>query len=615
MGTSGVRGDGARERGPHAGELGWDDSLYEDGGDGREGGVPGGGAAGDAKTPPPEPGSAATGPGKNTPHASDAQAAKGAVSPKSGTKSPKGAKGVAGVAGATAAQGATSRRPLGRRILRWATAVLSLLILGTAGAGYLYYRHLNGNIRSGERSNGSGGLDQPVANSAGQRPLNILLIGSDSRNKPENVELGGSKSSVGSPPLADVQMLVHVSADRKNASVVSIPRDTRVSIPECKDTETGTVHPATNAIINETLARGGPGCTLATWEKLTGVYIDHWMTIDFSGVVKMADAIGGVGVCVKDNVWDRPLPGVPGGSGLKLTAGTHQVQGQQALQWLRTRHAFESDLGRAKAQHMYMNAMIRELKSQNVFTDTPRLTGLAEAATKSLEVSEEIGTVKKLFDLAMQLKSVPTDRLTMTTMPTAVDPQDANHLVADGDSDDLWKMVRDDVAFDSNGDSAEEKAAAAAAAERRKAEESTVKEPTTPPAETGVIVRNGTGGSRTPVKGRAADITQALVAKGYTLARADAQLTPEEKTTVSYPSADLEGNAQAVAKALGVPTDSVQRSTDVSGVTVVVGADWRDGTSFPKESEPAAGGVPDTADALNGSEKDACMDVYAPYRF
>ena len=76
------------------------------------------------------------------------------------------------------------------------------------------------------------------------------------------------------------------------------------------------------------------------------------------------------------------------------------MKGEQALQWLRTRHAFGSDPGRAEAQHMYLNSMIRTLKSQNVFTDPLRLNGLAETATKSLEVSEEIGTVKKLFDLA-----------------------------------------------------------------------------------------------------------------------------------------------------------------------------------------------------------------------
>ncbi|MEW1718709.1 LCP family protein [Streptomyces sp. NPDC093109] len=508
--------------------------------------------------------------------------------------------------------------------MRWGAAVLSLLILGTAGAGYLYYKHLNDNIRSGART---GGADDPAkaqANAAGDTPLNILLLGSDSRGKPENVKLGGGKNLTSDPPLADVQMLVHISADRKNASVVSIPRDTRVDIPECKDAETGKVYPKTNTIINASLGRGGAGCTLATWQNLTGLYIDHWMTIDFSGVVQMADAIGGVDVCVKDNVWDRPLPGVPGGSGLKLTKGTHQVKGEQALQWLRTRHAFSSDLGRAKAQHMYMNSMIRHLKSQNVFTDTPRLTGLAEAATKSLEVSEEIGTVKKLFDLAMQLKSVPTDRVTMTTMPTVTDPQDPNHLVVqETDAAKMWTMLRDDVAFDGNGTKADAEAAAAKkkAAAEKAAEKAAaaVKDPAGEPADTGVLVRNGTGGSQTPVRGRAATVASLLIGKGYALAKADPTLTPLEKTTVAFPSAELEGDAQGVAKALGIPLTSVQRSTDVSGVTVTVGADWRTGATFPKETaaapSAAAGGIPDTADAINGSEKSACMDVYAPYRF
>nr|WSZ96334.1 LCP family protein [Streptomyces sp. NBC_00857] len=503
-----------------------------------------------------------------------------------------------------------------RRIIRWAAAVLSLLILGTAGAGYLYYQHLNGNIRSGERSNGTSGVDKPGANSAGQTPLNILLIGSDSRAKAENVKLGGSRDTADNPPLGDVQMLVHVSADRKNASVVSIPRDTRVEIPECEDAGTGEVFPATDTIINESLARGGPGCTLATWEKLTGVYIDHWMTIDFSGVVKMADAIGDVKVCVKDNIWDRARPGVPGGSGLKLTAGVHDIKGEQALQWLRTRHAFYSDLGRAKAQHMYLNSMIRELQSQNVFTDAPRLTDLAEAATKSLEVSEEIGTVKKLFDLGMQLKDVPSDRITMSTMPTVVDTQDPNHLVPDeADAGTMWEMLRDDVAFDRNGSASEAAKSGKSGKSGQKKAEPVSKDPAAAPAETGVTVRNGTGGEQAAVRGRAADIADVLNGKGYALATAGTQQVPREKTTVSFPTADLEGDAQAVAKSLGIPLTSVKRSTDVSGVTVVVGADWRSGSSYPKAAPPKAGGVPDSAEAINGSDKDACMDVYDKYRW
>ena len=282
------------------------------------------------------------------------------------------------------------------RVLRWSATTLAVLILGTAGAGYLYYRHLNANIHKGERSSGDSKARRAEPNAAGQTPLNILLIGSDSRGSAENVKLGGSKDNRNNPPLGDVQMLIHLSADRKSAAMVSIPRDTRVDIPKCTDPDTGRTYPATNDIINTSLARGGAGCTLATWENLTGVYIDHWMTIDFAGVVRMADAIGGVDVCVRQNVWDHPTAAVPGGSGLKMTAGTKKIKGMQALQWLRTRHAWGSDPMRARAQHMYLNSMLRTLKKQNVFTDTGRLTDLAEAATKSLKVSEEIGTVKKL---------------------------------------------------------------------------------------------------------------------------------------------------------------------------------------------------------------------------
>lgn len=498
----------------------------------------------------------------------------------------------------------------GRRALRWSATVLAVVILGTAGAGYLYYQHLNGSIRKGERSSGDAKARKTAPNAAGQTPVNILLLGSDSRNSAENLKLGGSRSSVGDPPLADVQMLIHISADRKSAAMVSIPRDTRVAIPKCTDPDTGKVYPPRNDIINTTLGRGGAGCTLATWENLTGVYIDHWMTIDFAGVVKMADAIGGVDVCVKQNVWDRPTAAQRGGSGLKLTAGTHKVKGVQALQWLRTRHAWGSDLMRARAQHMYLNSMIRTLKSQNVFTDSGRLMDLADSAVNSLKVSEEIGTVKKLYDLAMEMKSVPTNRITSVTMPNLPDPQDPdNHVVPNqADANRLFEMLRDDVPLDKNGGKGSSKPVADKPAP--------AKTPSTDPSRLGVLVQNGTGSSsQAAAPGRARTVAQALVAQGFGRAAADTSGSlSEDKTVVEYPSADLEGDAQGVAKALGVPASAVRKSTGVSGVTVVVGADWRSGTVFPKQSKPKAGDIPSNADAINGADTD-CMDVYRPYQW
>ncbi|UFR04118.1 LCP family protein [Streptomyces sp. Go40/10] len=528
------------------------------------------------------------------------------------TPARSGRRGRGGAGGRRAGGPKVDRRRRRRRVLRWSATVLAVVILGTAGAGYLYYQHLNSNIQKGKRANGDDSKAHRTApNAAGQTPLNILLIGSDSRNSKENLKLGGSRDHVGDPPLGDVQMLIHLSADRKSASMVSIPRDTRVHIPECKDPESGKVYPETTDIINVTLARGGAGCTLLTWEDLTGVYIDHWMTIDFAGVVRMADAIGGVEVCVKQNVWDHSTPSQRGGSGLKLTEGPHKVKGEQALQWLRTRHAWGSDLMRARAQHMYLNSMIRTLKKQSVFTDTGRLTDLAEAATKSLKVSEEIGTVKKLYDLGMEMKSVPTDRVTSLTMPNVPDPNDPdNHVVPDkAKADRVWQMLRDDVPFDKNGGKSDGKKDAG--------KDKSAKKPSLDAARLGVLVQNATRTSTEPaVRQRAAAIGQELVGKGYARAQADASGSlAEDKTVVRYPSADLEGDAQAVAKALGIPMSQVQKSTDVSGVTVVVGADWRTGSAYPKQSEPKAGDLPEGTDAVNASDKADCMDVYKPYQW
>ncbi|WP_328560866.1 LCP family protein [Streptomyces coelicoflavus] len=542
----------------------------------------------------------------------------GATDP-AGPGGPKGPDAPQGHGGRNGRRSGRRRSGRRHRALRWSATTLAVLILGTAGAGYLYYQHLNGNIDKGERSSGDSKAHKTEPNAAGQTPMNILLLGSDSRASDANVALGGGKNHRDNPPLADVQMLIHLAADRKSAAVVSIPRDTRVDIPACKDSDSGEKFPATNAIINTSLARGGAGCTLATWENLTGVYIDHWMTIDFAGVVSMADAVGGVEVCVNQNVHDRPLPGVPGGSGLRMTKGSHKVKGEEALQWLRTRHAWGSDPLRARAQHMYMNSMIRTLKSQNVFTDAGRLMGLAEAATKSLTVSEEIGTVKKLYDLGMQLKTVPTDRITMTTIPTVKDPEDENHLLPAPDADKMWAMLRDDVSFDDKGGKGRKDAAKKGDGKDATGDGGTGTPSDEPAAdsEIGVLVQNATRSATLgPVTGRAGAVAGTLVEKGFAKATKDTSAAlSEERTVVRYPGDELAGDARRVADALGIPANAVRKSADVSGITLVVGADWRDGTSYPKQETPEAGDLPTNSDAINGSDTSKCMDVYKPYRW
>jgi LCP family protein required for cell wall assembly len=509
--------------------------------------------------------------------------------------------------------GRRPRRSRKARIIRGTAIAVSLAVLGASGAVWAYYEHLNSQIVKGQRDNGDSDVKPAKANAAGQTPMNILLLGSDSRNSAANLKLGGAKYTVGDKPRADVIMLMHLSADRKNMSVISIPRDTRVPIPECTDPDTGQKYAATTtAIINESLTRGGAGCTLATVQNLTNTYIDHWMVIDFAGVVKMADAIGGVQVCVRQNVWDHPTSAQPGGSGLKLRAGSREISGKTALQWLRTRHAWGSDIGRAKAQHMYMTSMMRKLRKQNIFTDTGHLMSLADAATSSLKVSEEIGSIKKLYDLGMQLKTVPNNRITMLTMPTVKDPLNPEaHLVPGPDAPQIWAMLRNDIAFDTNGKAKTGTASASPSASAGAT--------AAPAASIAVSVINGTAGTATgtPVDHRAGTLVTALKAAGFTKATPDGTAQPSQVTTLSYPAADGDqgrADALAVAKALDIPKASVKKSSHVSSITLIVGADWTKGTDYAK-SLPSAGSSLVNADSINGANTKDCMSVYAPYQW
>ncbi|MFW6693368.1 LCP family protein [Streptomyces sp. MAR4 CNX-425] len=586
MRRSGVRGSGADRRPDRARELGWDDTLYEDAG------VPGmPPQRGYARHPDGDP--RYDGPRHDDGHDGyDRHRSDG----------PYGPDGYAD--GDDDGPPPPRRRGRGVRVARWFFGTVAFVILGAAAAGYLFYRDLNNNLEKDPLNLGKNKLDEKQPNADGQTPLDILLLGSDSRNSEENLRLGGSHDDVGRDPLADVQMLLHVSADRSNMSVVSVPRDTRVTIPECTDPDDGKVYPeTTTATINTSLQHGGPGCTVAAWETLTGVSIDHFMMIEFEGVVSMADAVGGVPVCVRDNVDDPD-------SGLRLEKGETTIKGVQALQWLRTRHGFEdgSDIGRTHAQHQYMNAMARQLKEGTKLSDPGKLRALAVAATNALTVDEELGSVKELYDLANEIKRVPTDRITMTTMPWVQDPQNTAHVIPnEKDAAQIWSMLRNDVAFDGKDKPGKKKPAEDLVAEAD------------PKADIPVLVQNGTGTTTAaPVTGRAGEVSQVLVGEGFTRAATDATPKSQADTTVSYGTEAQHANALAVAKALGLPDRAVKQSVSVDEVTLVVGADWREGTAYPEGAGGDDGAAepekaPDSANPLAGSNKEACMDVNPAY--
>ncbi|MGW4202903.1 LCP family protein [Streptomyces sp. NPDC004726] len=578
-----VRGKGTQDGVRHPRDLGWDESRYD-------GESAGGSAAGESafgrRTEDPSAGARASGRRRS---------------------SHKGGRG--------GRRGRAAGKPRKRgkwRALRWVAAILSLLILGTAGAGYLYYEHLNSKLKKDDLTLG-GKMPGHKANAAGQTPLNILLIGSDARDSEANQKLGGAKETYGGTPLADVQMLVHLSADRSNISVISMPRDTVVKIPKCEDPG-GKTYPATGwTLTNTSLGRGGPGCTVATWVALTGITIDHFMMIDFEGVVSMADAIGGVPVCVERNVHSRNAKGE--GSGLKLKAGTTPVKGEQALQWLRTRYGFDdgTDLARTRAQHMYMNSMVRELRANTKLTDPNKLRKLAEAAIGALTVDEGIGSVKKLYDIGNELKSVPTGRITMTTMPNVYSSMPGFNGKVEpkpGDAEQLFRMVREDIPLDGKG---------AKTPKKKPSPPPVSQDPAAPPEQISVRVQNGTDGDgMIAQRGRAAVVAGLLGEKGFTRTVADSTRNPQKQTVIRYSSAELEGDAQAVAKALGIPLTSVKKAENshgAAGITLTVGSDWREGNAFPKRTAEKDDKTPETANPLAGDDKKACMPIQPGFSF
>nr|WSX79192.1 LCP family protein [Streptomyces sp. NBC_00899] len=590
---------GGQDAASNHGDLGWNDGLYRD----------------DARAYAPETGyGGGRIPGPRSPHGGGDGPDPIPGGPGAGGADDSTPDRAPGHGGGHRRGGRRRPRSRKRKVLRWVAIVAAVGVLGTAGAAYGYYEYLAGKIRKGERVSGKTTVAKPKANANGTSAMNIMILGSDSRISADDQKLGGAADSAGA--RADVIMIAHLSADRSNMSVVSIPRDTRVDIPECEDPKTHHVYPKVNTIINASLGRGGPGCTLATVQNLTNVYIDHWLMIDFSGVVKMADVLGGVQVCVEHSVWDRPTKYIKhGGSGLKLPRGKSVIKGKQALQWLRTRDAFGDDSGRAKAQHMYMSSLIRTLRSQNLFTNPSRLNKIATTAMGAFEVSSEIGTPKKLYDLGMELKSVSPSRMTMLTMPHDADPQDKNaHYIPAADADTVWSLLRNDVAMDANG-----KAKPTGTASASPKPSAPSGPPAAAPATIPVTVVNGTAGTsdKAAVGHRAAAIATALKTAGFTKAEPDQTAAPSPGTTVVYPAASGEqgkSDATSVAKALKIPVSNVKPSATAKAVTLTVGADWKEGTDY-STTLPKQGGVPKSADSLNGADTTGCMPIQPIYRW
>ncbi|MGI8760160.1 MAG: LCP family protein [Jatrophihabitantaceae bacterium] len=285
-----------------------------------------------------------------------------------------------------------------------ALAFTVLLVASVAGLAGYYYQKFDGqltrvavlqphdpNIRYATRQ---------------QNAENFLVIGSDTR--------AGADSRFGHTPGArsDTTMIVHLSPDHARATIISIPRDSWVDIPACKAPDGSTVA-AHQDMFNSAFSVGGPACTIATVQKLTGIAVTHFLEIDFTGFEAMVSAMGTVSICSPQHVSDPK-------SGLHLHPGTNHLNGAQALAYVRARETLGdgSDLGRIKRQQMFLGAVLRQALSGTMLSDPARLTSFLDAATRAITIDRGT-TFSDLRTLAASLQGLDPHRVVFYTAPIA----------------------------------------------------------------------------------------------------------------------------------------------------------------------------------------------------
>jgi LCP family protein required for cell wall assembly len=271
---------------------------------------------------------------------------------------------------------------------------LALLLVGACGSLAMYY---NGRLGDVDRITSLGdAASRPERQS---EALNILLMGTDNGNGTSiKEELADGEWESGSH-RSDTLMILHITADRDAAYLVSIPRDSYVPIPGHGRDK-----------VNAAFSYGGPLLAQRTVEGLTDVRMDHLVMIDWASFKDLTTALGGVPITIPETFTDPKTDRT-------WEEGTHHLQGQEALAYVRTRYGLENgDFDRIKRQQNFLRALLRKTLSQGTVSNPVRLTNVLEVLTDNLTVDASFG-VGEMRDLALSLRSLRGDDVEYLTAP------------------------------------------------------------------------------------------------------------------------------------------------------------------------------------------------------
>ncbi|MFF1870681.1 LCP family protein [Streptomyces sp. CB03911] len=485
----------------------------------------------------------------------------------------QGRGGRGGSGGGRAAGGGRGRKPQRnkKKYIAWTAAGAMVLIVAAGGALYL---KINGNIKTFDSDAIS--ADRPPetqADANGNKPVNVLLIGSDSRSG-NNSDLGGGDEG---GARSDTTILLHVYADHKHAVGISIPRDALVTVPSCKLPNGKWTKELTNQMFNSAFSvgnseEGNPACTQNTVEKLTGIRVDHTIEVNFEGFAAMTAAVNGVDVCLPNAIYENDLnEKLPKKGAEVFKKGPQTVQGKQALDYVRLRHGIGdgSDVGRMKRQQAFMGSLISKVKKQGLSPTT--LLPLADAATKSMTVDPELSTADKLLSFALSMKNIDMHDLKFITTPWAFSTAHEGRIdLVHPAVDNLWATLKADRTIDGQDATGQQPDAAAAPAAPATTAAPAPAAPA-PAADTDgtgikVAVYNGTTAA-----GMAGKASETLKGAKFTVTKvATASSTNHTSTVVEY-GPGMKAKADKVA-ALFPGATTV--TTSAPGISLVLGKDY-----------------------------------------
>ncbi|RBQ17194.1 LytR family transcriptional regulator [Spongiactinospora rosea] len=374
------------------------------------------------------------------------------------------------------------------RLLAWGSIALTGLVVAGTLTGYTLYRSLSSGITTEDVNSKLG--DKRPPNSTGA--LNVLLVGSDTREG-DNLKYG--KYMLNAGKRTDTMILMHISPDRDKATLISFPRDSVVQIPSCPGPNNSTLPPRVE-MINAAYNQGGVTCTIATLESLTGVRINHFVEVDFTGFKSIVDALGGIRVCLKQPVNDRKAK-------LELKAGWHNLKGEAALGYVRLRgYGDGSDIGRIKRQQVFLSQVVKKATSSDLITDPGQLWSFIKAATKSVKMNPELANnPDTLFQIAQSARKLTSNGVQFITVPWGPHPDDENRVI--------WKQPAANQLFAAIKSDIEVKPTPKLTPSPGGKTTGPAK-PVIKPAQIKVQVLNGT-----TVPGRAKEVADALTAQGF----------------------------------------------------------------------------------------------------